>query len=104
MVLLQVPLLLVEVCKILYFQKLRILVFLFQFKDGKWNISLEEWPWANYPAYFLGAAVVMPRSTILPLFAASQTIPLMPFDDLYFTGICAEKANIALRFSSSSLA
>ena len=73
-------------------------------QDGKWAISFEDWPWLNYPAYNLGPSVLMPQSTILPLFAASQTIPLMPFDDLYLTGICVEKANITLRFSSSSFA
>ena len=69
---------------------------------GKWTISFEEWPWTNYPSYFFGPAIVLPQSTITPLFAASQTIPLMPIDDVYLTGICTEKAKIKLRFSSNS--
>ena len=64
------------------------------------TISLEEWPWTNYPSYFFGPAIVLSQRAILPLFAASQTIPLMLFDDVYYTGICAEKAKIKLHFSS----
>ena len=80
-----------------------IFAFFFKFNVvGKWTISFEEWPWTNYPSYFFGPAIVLPQSTITPLFAASQTIPLMPIDDVYLTGICTEKAKIKLRFSSNS--
>jgi hypothetical protein len=73
--------------------------FIKYFKDGKWKITHEEWPWNDYPPYFLGAAVLLPGSTILPLLAACQTIPMMPFDDLYIFGLCTEKADITTRFS-----
>ena len=109
MVLLQAHLLLIEVLS--YNANLRstgnnirkhIRIF-FKFNVvGKWTISFEEWPWTNYPSYFFGPAIVLPQSTITPLFAASQTIPLMPIDDVYLTGICTEKAKIKLRFSSNS--
>ncbi|XP_057380469.1 beta-1,3-galactosyltransferase 5-like [Daphnia carinata] len=69
-------------------------------RDGKWEISVEEWPWIDYPPYFLGAAVLMHGSTIVPLLAACQTTPMMPFDDVYIYGICTEKANIRLHHSS----
>ncbi|XP_045036593.1 uncharacterized protein LOC116932905 isoform X3 [Daphnia magna] len=69
-------------------------------RDGKWEISYEEWPWIDYPPYFLGAAVLMHGSTIVPLLAACQTTPMMPFDDVYLYGICTEKANITLHHSS----
>lgn len=49
----------------------------------------------------MGPAVLIPGSTIVPLLAAFQTTPMMPFDDVYYTGICTEKAGIKPRFSSS---
>ena len=70
--------------------------------DGRWAITFEEWPWSQYPPYFMGPAVLMPQSTILPLLAASQSTPMMPFDDLYLTGMCTEKAGIKLLFSTNS--
>jgi hypothetical protein len=70
--------------------------------DGQWNITFEDWPWNQYPPYFFGPAILMPGSTILPLLAACQTTPMMPFDDVYLTGMCTEKAGIQLRFSTNS--
>ncbi|XP_057368442.1 UDP-GalNAc:beta-1,3-N-acetylgalactosaminyltransferase 1-like [Daphnia carinata] len=69
---------------------------------GKWNISYEEWPWKQYPPYYLGPAVIIPGSTIRPLLAAFQTTPMMPFDDVYYGGICTEKAGIKIQQSSNS--
>jgi hypothetical protein len=70
--------------------------------DGKWSITYEEWPWNQYPHYLLGGAVLIHGSSIFPLLAASQTIPMIPFDDLYFFGMCTEKAVIKTYFSSGS--
>jgi hypothetical protein len=62
---------------------------------GKWGVTLEEWPWNTYPGYYyLGPAVLFSGRTILPLLAAFQTTPMMPFDDIYVTGMCTEKAGI----------
>ena len=63
---------------------------------------MEEWPWRDYPRYFYGPAVIFPGRTILPLLAAFQTTPLMPIDDLYYSGICIEKANVTIRCSINS--
>ncbi|XP_045028830.1 uncharacterized protein LOC116920928 [Daphnia magna] len=69
---------------------------------GKWNISYEEWPWKQYPPYYYGPAIIMPGSTVRPLLAAFQTTPFMPFDDVYYSGICTEKAGIKIHVSSNS--
>ncbi|KAI9563390.1 hypothetical protein GHT06_010853 [Daphnia sinensis] len=66
---------------------------------GKWRISYQEWPWNQYPPYIMGPAVLIPGSTIMPLLAAIQTTPILPFEDVYYTGICTEKAGIKPRFS-----
>ena len=57
-------------------------------------LSFEEWPWNEYPYYFHGPTYLMSQSSILPLLAASQSTPMMPFEDIYLTGLCAEKAGI----------
>ncbi|EFX72200.1 hypothetical protein DAPPUDRAFT_110913 [Daphnia pulex] len=57
-------------------------------RDGKWGITYEEWPWSHYPTYYLGPAVLITGSAIHSLLAAFQTTPMMPFDDVYYTGIC----------------
>lgn len=66
---------------------------------GKWGISYQEWPWNQYPPYIMGPSVLIPGGTIIPLLAAFQTTPMIPFDDVYYTGICTEKAGIKTRFS-----
>jgi hypothetical protein len=71
-------------------------------QDGKWGITLEEWPWNNYPPYLLGPAVLLHGSTIVRLLAAFQTTPMIRFDDLYYTGICAERAGVKVHYSSDS--
>jgi hypothetical protein len=65
-------------------------------------MTFEDWPWNEYPPYFLGPAVLFPSRTILPLLAALQTTPMMPIDDVYYSGMCTEKAGVGLRFSSNS--
>ena len=54
------------------------------------------------PPYILGGAVLIPQITIFPLLAAFQTTPLIPFEDVYLSGICSEKTGIKLLFSSRS--
>ena len=66
------------------------------FKDPshRSDISFDEWPWNNYPQYVEGGSYLLTHGAIVPLFAAIQTTPMIPFEDVYITGICAEKANV----------
>jgi hypothetical protein len=66
----------------------------------KWDLTYEEYPWGNYPNYVNGPAYFMHGSSIVPLLAASQTTPLIPFEDVFLTGICAERAGIQRRYSN----
>ena len=65
-------------------------------------MTYEDWPWKSYPPYFFGPAVLFPSSVIVPLLAAFQTTPMMPIDDIYYTGICSEKAGVKLHSSTKS--
>ncbi|XP_046448111.1 lactosylceramide 1,3-N-acetyl-beta-D-glucosaminyltransferase-like [Daphnia pulex] len=71
-------------------------------REGKHFISYEEWPWTRYPRFFNGPCVVISGNSILSLLAAMQTTPIMTSEDVYYTGICTEKTNITLHFSSKS--
>jgi hypothetical protein len=71
------------------------------FQDaGKNYISLENWPWSWYPPFIRGGAILIPGRAIRPLKAASQMIPYFPFDDVYLSGLCTNKARIKVRFNS----
>ncbi|EFX82150.1 hypothetical protein DAPPUDRAFT_316750 [Daphnia pulex] len=73
-----------------------------QRSDSQWQISLDEWPWNTYPNYVNGPAYLMHRTSILPLLAAIQTTPMIPFEDVYLTGICPEKAGVTNQYSTGS--
>jgi hypothetical protein len=61
---------------------------------------VEEWPWKDFPPYFVGPGVMFPGDTILLFLAAFQTTPFNPIDDLYYSGICSEKAGVKVRAST----
>lgn len=44
----------------------------------------------------MGGAYVLSRAAIKPLLAAAQTTPYFPFEDVYISGLCAQKANVTL--------
>lgn len=67
---------------------------------GELKVSYEQWPWKQYPTHVSGAAVLLPGKVIIPLLAACQTTPLMPFDDVYLFGLCTEKAGLTTGYSS----
>ncbi|KAI9559031.1 hypothetical protein GHT06_015820 [Daphnia sinensis] len=71
-------------------------------RDGKWKVTYQEWPWNTYPSYLGGPAYLLHGSAIRPLLAACQTTPMVSLEDLYWTGICAEKADVNIYFSSNS--
>ncbi|XP_046445688.1 lactosylceramide 1,3-N-acetyl-beta-D-glucosaminyltransferase A-like [Daphnia pulex] len=62
--------------------------------------SFEEYPWSNYPDNGLsGPAYFMHTSVVIPILAASQTIPFHPSDEIFLTGMCTEKASLKIRNS-----
>lgn len=59
-------------------------------------MTYQEFPWRAYPNYFSGGAYIISGRAVRPLLAAVQTIPYHVFEDLYFTGLCSERANATL--------
>ena len=64
---------------------------------SQYDITFDEWPWKEYPQYLTGGAYLLSHGAIVPLLAAIQTTPFMPFEDIYITGICSEKANVEIK-------
>jgi hypothetical protein len=69
---------------------------------AKWDMTYEEYPWGNFPNYVNGPAYLMHGSVVVPLLAASQTTPLIPFEDVFLTGMCTEKAGIKMQYSEGN--
>ena len=61
---------------------------------------LDAWPWNSYPNYINGSVYFLHGTAVLPLLAAVQTTPMIPYEDIYLTGICAEKAKIKTLYST----
>ena len=61
--------------------------------SSKYGIGFDEWPWNTYPQQ-IWDHYLLTHEAIVPLLAAVQTTPVMPLEDIYITGICAEKANV----------
>ena len=57
-------------------------------------ITFDEWPWKEYPSWVWGPAYLLTHEAIVPLLAAIQTTPIFPFEDVYLSGICAEKGRV----------
>ncbi|XP_046643292.1 beta-1,3-galactosyltransferase 1-like [Daphnia pulicaria] len=69
---------------------------------AKWDMTFEQYPWSHYPNYVNGPAYFMHSSVVIPLLAASQTTPLIPFEDVFLTGMCTEKAGVKMRYSAGT--
>ena len=61
---------------------------------SKYDIGFNDWPWKLYPQFVWGPAYLLSHEAIVPILAAIQTTPMIPFEDVYLSGICAEKAKV----------
>ena len=64
--------------------------------DSMYQIGFDEWPRNTYPQQ-IWDHYLLTHEAIVPLLAAVQTTPVMPLEDIYITGICAEKANVGIK-------
>jgi hypothetical protein len=69
---------------------------------SKWSISEIDYPENYYPDYIAGPYLI-PGSLILPLYetAVTKALPAVPFEDVYLTGIVANKLKIPRKRLSS---
>ena len=63
----------------------------------KWGISYSRWPWRNYPDYVRGPCNIFSGRAVGLLLAAAQVTPYYHIaEDVYTTGIIAEKAGVTV--------
>ncbi|KAK7068501.1 hypothetical protein SK128_009088 [Halocaridina rubra] len=65
-------------------------------REGKWAVDPRDYSSEKYPAFCSGLMWFIPTRLIPRLLYASQEAPFLWIDDVYVTGILAEKANISL--------
>ena len=62
--------------------------------EEKWMMSREEYPDNLYPEYIIGCAYAMSVSTVSDLHVASMKVRFVRIEDVFITGLCADKAGI----------
>ncbi len=69
---------------------------------NKWSLNFIDYPEMYYPD-FIGGSYLIPGSYILPLYetAVTKALPAVPFEDVYLTGIVANKLQIPRKSLSS---
>jgi len=69
---------------------------------GKWSLSIGEWPWSSFPSYFFGPSTLITGQAVRPLLDAAKVSPYFWIDDIYLSGILAEKAGVSLHRCSDT--
>ncbi|CAL1538681.1 unnamed protein product [Lymnaea stagnalis] len=64
--------------------------------NSKYFISYEEYPEATFPPFAYGGLLGYPISTVKLLYQASLRVKPIWLDDVFITGLCAPKVNVAL--------
>ena len=65
-------------------------------RAGKWRVPVDLYPHTQFPVHLSGAAYVISIDTVCKLAELSETVPAIPIEDVYITGILAERAGIQL--------
>jgi beta-1,3-galactosyltransferase 1 len=70
--------------------------------ESKWFLNDIDYPEKYYPDFIAGPYLI-PESLILPLYetAVTEALPAVPFEDVYLTGIVANKLQIPRKSLSS---
>lgn len=56
-------------------------------REGKWEVDLDLYPHKVYPDFCSGSAFTLTSDAVVSLHRASRTVPFLPVDDVYVTGI-----------------
>uniref|UniRef100_A0A224YTI2 Hexosyltransferase n=1 Tax=Rhipicephalus zambeziensis TaxID=60191 RepID=A0A224YTI2_9ACAR len=63
-------------------------------RASKWFTSPQLFAKARLPDFVSGFAYAVTRDAVGPLYAAAQVAPIFPFEDVYVTGMCRERAPV----------
>ncbi|KAH9496739.1 hypothetical protein Btru_009248 [Bulinus truncatus] len=63
-------------------------------RNSKWYTSRSEFNGTNYPPFVAGPAYAMNTKSALRIYAATREVAYFWLEDVYITGMCAEKARV----------
>ncbi|XP_013773960.1 beta-1,3-galactosyltransferase 5-like [Limulus polyphemus] len=63
-------------------------------QNHKWFVSVKEFPYRHYPEYASGPMYFMPVEAARRLYGVVETTRYISMEDVFVTGLCAEKAGI----------
>ncbi|KAH6939423.1 hypothetical protein HPB50_017821 [Hyalomma asiaticum] len=63
-------------------------------RASKWFTSPQLFAKARLPDFVSGFAYAVTRDAVGPLYAAARVAPIFPFEDVYVTGMCRERAPV----------
>jgi len=61
-------------------------------REGKWKVTVEEWPNSTYPTYCSGSAFILSTDVAITMYKVSYHVPFFWVDDFYITGLLPLKA------------
>lgn len=61
---------------------------------SKWRVSFQEYPQQYYPRYCSGWGIVMSPDVVFRLYNVSRQLPFFWVDDVYVTGLLAERLHL----------
>uniref|UniRef100_A0A803JV71 Hexosyltransferase n=1 Tax=Xenopus tropicalis TaxID=8364 RepID=A0A803JV71_XENTR len=65
-------------------------------REAKYRISETLYPFHRFPLFLSGGGFMFPGTSVLPLYQASQKLPVFPLDDVY-VGFLSLAANLTYR-------
>ena len=63
-------------------------------RTGRWAVPKTAYPFSKYPVYMSGTGYVLSKDAAQRIMEASSSIPLIPIEDAFITGILAQVAGI----------
>lgn len=63
-------------------------------KGNKWFVSADDFPGTEFPEYTGGPTYLLTRRAVSLLYAVVGQVPTLGLEDIYVTGLCAQKANV----------
>ena len=71
-------------------------VFMPVLREGKWEISVQDFPFEYFAPYVSGAAYVMTTDILEELYVTSKHVPWIFIDDAHITGTLARICNVTV--------
>merc|ERR1711894_436752 len=78
----------------IYYKRILLIVMPIRDPYNKWYSPHYMYDKKRYPNYLSGTGYVMSKSTALTLYEASIDTPIFHMEDIYVTGILAQKSGI----------